>query len=197
MVNWPPASKCSNPSCADPACARVVVVNQRQVLSDRYLCDAHGEDWVTRSLDSLPIEKKPSDFVEGAVFCDIALILNRPSLIGDSQYVHLRELRGRRWLSFYCGFIEASVILSSLMVPSPPRPQTHDVLCSVVSALGGTISHALVNDCAADGKVYVAKLILTTAFGNVTVDARATDAIAAAIRSQKPILVSESLLSVP
>jgi hypothetical protein len=173
----------------------VAVVNQRRLLVDRYFCDAHGKDCVNRSLDARPFGNRPVQRVPGGVCCDVCLLLSRPDVIGEPNYVHLNEVGGHRWFSFYCGYIEAAVMLSSLKVSSPTRPFMHDVMAGIARALGGTIRHVLIEDFVADGQFYNAKLVIAGAGGSVTVDARPSDAISLAIRTGNEIFVSERLLA--
>jgi len=194
MSNWIPDMKCSEPGCAQPATAHVAVVSQRKLLEERYFCDPHGKECVVRSLRTLPLGNSVSHSVPGAVCCDVCLILTRPYAIGEQQYVHLNEVAGPRWLSLYCGPIEAAVMLSSLKTPSPPRPFMHDVMANITRALGGTIKHVIIHDFVPDGGFYVAQLAITGPSGLLSVDARPSDVISLAIRSGAPIFVSEQLV---
>jgi bifunctional DNase/RNase len=177
------------------ATVHVAIVDQRRLLVDSYYCDAHGEKCVTRNRDSFSVGNLPVLLLPGAVCCDVRLILSRPVIIGESQYVHLREVAGTRWLGLYCGFIEAAVMLSSLAVPSPIRPFLHDVAANIVSSTGGTIQYVFIHDLIVDGPFYVAEIAIEVEGKSVSVDARPSDAISLAIRSCKPIFVSERLLS--
>lgn len=197
MSNWLPNTNCSESGCTEAATVHVAVVDQRKLLVDRYFCDAHGKECMNQSLESLPISNTPAREVPGAVRADICLLLSRPTVVGEPNYVHLREVGGRRWLSFYTGFIEAAVMLSSLAVPSPTRPFMHDVMAGVVRALGGAIRYVLIDDFVTEGQFYLAKLVIAGSGGPVTVEARPSDAISLAIRSGVDLYVSESLLAVP
>lgn len=197
MSNWVPNTQCSKDGCRESATVHVAVVNMRQLVIDRFCCDRHGEECVHRSGDTTWVGMEPLQSVDGAVCCDVRLILSRPVVVGDEQYVHLREVNGNRWLGFYCGFIEAAVMLSSIAVPSPTRPFMHDVLCGTVSAVGGSIQYVHIHDHVATGSYYLAKLAISAGGESVFVDARPSDAVSLAIRSGKPIFVAAQLLSVP
>jgi hypothetical protein len=181
----------------EAATSHVAVFGDRELVVDRHFCDAHGKECVDSSLNYMPVGRSPLHEVAGAVCCDIRLLLSRPDCAGERQYVHLREKGGRRWLGFYCGFIEGSVILSSAQTPSPLRPFMHDVMLNIVRALGGTVKHVLIDDHVVDAQHYSAKLVIAAVAGSVAVDARPSDAIALAIRAGTEIFISERLLAVP
>jgi bifunctional DNase/RNase len=116
-------------------------------------------------------------------------------VIGEPNCVHLREVGGRRWLSFYTGFIEAALMWSSLAVPSPTRPLTHDVMAGIVRVFRGLIQYVLIEDFVSEGQFYRAKLVIAGADASAAVDARPSDAISLAVRTGSDIFVSERLLA--
>jgi bifunctional DNase/RNase len=196
MSEWFPDIACSENRCDKRAAAHVVILNQRQIIANHYFCDAHGEAYVSDNLRELLLGgKTPRAAVRGAVCCDICALLSRRAVIGEPNYVHLREVEGSRWFGFYTGFIEAAVIWSSFAVPSPSRPLMHDVMAGIVHALGGAIQYVLIEDFVTDGQFYVAKLVIGGADGSVAVDARPSDAISLAIRTGIDIFVAEKLLA--
>lgn len=116
----------------------------------------------------------------------------RVSLRHFQRVVILREKETGRFLPIWIGADVAEAIALRLQDVSVPRPQTHDLLYSVIEELGGTVRSVVVNDLTND--TFYARIHLEHD-GRVTeVDSRPSDAIAIAVRAQVPIFVEESVL---
>jgi len=102
----------------------------------------------------------------------------------------LQEVNGSRRLSIVIGQDQAQSIVLQLQEMKPVRPVSHDLLKSVIEALGGRVVEVTVNDLR-DSTFYAAVRIDGA---SDEVDARPSDAIALAIRSGAPIYVEESVL---
>ena len=72
------------------------------------------------------------------------------------------------------------------------RPQTHDILGTVISELGARLAHVMITELRDD--VFYARLVMVEDGDVVEVDSRASDAIALALRAGTPIYVDESVL---
>jgi uncharacterized protein len=97
-----------------------------------------------------------------------------------------------RTLVIHVAPLEADAIAVALERSRPPRPLTHDLLCSAFAALGGRVRHVRVH--ALVRHTFHARIALDAPVGPVELDARASDAIAVAVRVDAPILVDEALL---
>jgi len=97
-----------------------------------------------------------------------------------------------RYLPIWIGPAEADAIAVKLQGVSVPRPLTHDLLRSVIDALGATIHSIIVNDLKND--TFYAKVILNVDGGQMEIDSRPSDALALAVRSESPIYADESVL---
>ena len=98
-----------------------------------------------------------------------------------------------RALLIAAGGPEAMAILSHLHGIPYPRPKTHDVLATVVSELGGRVTHVSITTMAEN--VYQAFItIVAEGHKTVDIDARPSDAVALALRMGAPIYVAEELL---
>lgn len=75
-----------------------------------------------------------------------------------------------------------------------PRPLTHDLLRSVIDALGASIDSIIVSDLRND--TFYAKIILNVNGGQMEIDSRPSDAFALALAalSPVPIYAEESVL---
>lgn len=110
-----------------------------------------------------------------------------------SPVVLLRELGADRVLPIYIGPFEASSIAYALQRTDFPRPMTLDLMRLIAESLGGRIRRVLVNRIEDD--TFYAQLIIEGPAGLVSVDARPSDSIGLALRTDAPILVSESVMA--
>ena len=72
------------------------------------------------------------------------------------------------------------------------RPFTHDLLRNVISELGASVTHILINDLRDD--TFFARIVLDVRGRHSEVDSRPSDAIALAVRVKCPIYVEEMVL---
>jgi len=112
--------------------------------------------------------------------------------LGDQQVIFLREVEGDRSFPIMIGTYEAIAIDRRLKGISAPRPMTHDLLASVIEALGAGIEKIVVSDLREH--TFIATLHLSTATGSVRVDSRPSDAIALGAACETPIYVAEKVL---
>lgn len=116
----------------------------------------------------------------------------RASLVTPQRMVFLRETDQERYLPIFIGSCEADAIAIELLGQTVQRPLTHDLLKSVISAMGGRVSHVLVNDLRDD--TFFARIIVDMKGKKVEVDSRPSDAIALAVRVKAPIFVDDSVM---
>lgn len=111
----------------------------------------------------------------------------------DQQSVHLREKDGSRQFPIVIGIFEAWAIDRRVRDRKTPRPMTHDLMASLVDALGGKLERIVISDLR--NNTFYAKLIFAKPGGDsVEVDARPSDAIALAVHLDAPIFVDESVI---
>jgi len=106
--------------------------------------------------------------------------------------VLLKEKGGDRMLPIWIGPSEASSIAIQLTGRKFQRPLTHDLLKTIVQGLGARIPKIAIVELR--DKTYYAKVYLERASELISIDARPSDCIALALRTQSPIFVSEELL---
>ena len=116
----------------------------------------------------------------------------RVSLMNYQRVVILKEKDTNRYLPIWIGAAEADAIAVKLQGGSVPRPLTHDLLQSMVGALGARIQSIVVNDLKND--TFFAKILLAVDGNQMEIDSRPSDAIALAVRAQAPIFADESVL---
>ncbi|MGH2382842.1 MAG: bifunctional nuclease family protein [Candidatus Limnocylindria bacterium] len=117
----------------------------------------------------------------------------RVHMLSSQHVVILKESERDRYLPIWIGPSEANAIAMRLQGLSAERPLTHDLMVSVLAALGASISRVVVTHVI-DG-TYHARLYVENASGEETeVDSRTSDAIAVAVRTGSPIYVDERVL---
>ncbi|EMA33377.1 bifunctional nuclease family protein [Halobiforma nitratireducens] len=97
----------------------------------------------------------------------------------------------------FIGFEEATSIARGLEADDIGRPLTHDLLLDVMEELGSRIDRVVVNEIeqrdGGQGGTYIADLHLETPRGETVVDARPSDSLALAARTNAPIEVTEDV----
>jgi len=111
----------------------------------------------------------------------------------DVPVLILRDRENRQLLPIWIGLFEANAIAMALEQKAPPRPMTHDLLCSAVEKLGGRLLRIEVH-LLREG-TYYARLEVDRGGELVEIDSRPSDAIALAVRVGAPIFVAESVLA--
>jgi hypothetical protein len=110
----------------------------------------------------------------------------------DLPVVVLEEEGGGRWLPIWIGPAEARSIAHQMEQKPAQRPNTHDLAKRLILGLDGELVRVVVTELR--NNTYFATIVLNTPSGTVDIDARPSDAIAIALRSEAPIFVRASLL---
>ncbi|MBD1834595.1 bifunctional nuclease family protein [Trichocoleus sp. FACHB-90] len=110
-----------------------------------------------------------------------------------SPIVLLKDASERRALPIYIGQDQAKAIISALEKQTPPRPLTHDLIVNILEAWNMTLERIIIHSLQ-DNTFYA---ILSVRQGEVKkeIDARPSDAIAVAIRTDSPIWVMEEVVA--
>ena len=116
----------------------------------------------------------------------------RVSLMNYQRVVILKEKAAERYLPIWIGPSEANAIAVKLQGVSVPRPLTHDLLVSIIDALGATINSIVVSDLKND--TFYAKILLSVDGEQMEVDSRPSDALALAVRAEVPIFAEDVVL---
>ena len=116
----------------------------------------------------------------------------RINLATGQRVVILKDMKVDRYLFIWIANAEAYAIAMELQGSTAPRPITHDLLKSVITELGGTMTNIVISDLVDD--IFYARLVIDADGRHVEVDSRPSDAIALAVRAKVPIYVDESVL---
>ena len=104
-----------------------------------------------------------------------------------SWMVVLKEPDGERILLITIGPAEAQAIALRLQETELPRPMSHDLMLSLVTASGASIQEVRVTKL--EQETFFAAVVITHDGQAKEIDARPSDAIALALRAQVPIYV--------
>jgi bifunctional DNase/RNase len=107
--------------------------------------------------------------------------------------VILTDSSEERALLIWISSFEASAIYRELQGIKPLRPQTHDLLESMIQRVNGKIHHIVIPRVEAN--IYYATIVLQKEGALLEVDARPSDSIVMALKFKAPIFVSRSLFA--
>ncbi|MEX0864346.1 MAG: bifunctional nuclease family protein [Acidimicrobiia bacterium] len=116
----------------------------------------------------------------------------RVELPSNQPIVLLKERGGTRYLPIWIGANEATAIATALEGVTTPRPLTHDLMRSVIDALGALAVRVVITEMR--DSVFYADLALDNAGNEVQVSSRPSDAIALAVRTGTPIFALPGVL---
>jgi bifunctional DNase/RNase len=110
----------------------------------------------------------------------------------NTPVVILEEVGGERVLPIWIGPGEASAIAMQLADMEFSRPLTHDLLVACLNGLGGSLRKVIITRV--EKNTYYAELIIHRNGEVISVDARPSDSIAVALRTEARIFAQEDLL---
>ena len=126
------------------------------------------------------------------VQCEILGLSTNPST-GGAYAILLKEVEGSRRLPIIIGAFEAQAIALEMEGIKPPRPLTHDLLKTFIDNLGANVVEIIVSELREN--TFYAKIILEASGLTNEIDARPSDAIALAVRTEAPIYVKENVMN--
>jgi hypothetical protein len=106
--------------------------------------------------------------------------------------VVLKDVASETVLPIWVGFFEANAIAMEIEKLATPRPMTHDLTRNLIHDLKAQMERAVITEL--NGDTYLASLWLRQEGELLVVDARPSDAIALALRSDCPIYVAEEVM---
>ncbi len=112
--------------------------------------------------------------------------------ISESRIVLLKEEDGERYLPLWVGAAEANAIALKMENVEVPRPQTHDLVKSVIESLGASVEQVLVTELRDD--VFYGVMVLNHSGQELRIDSRPSDCMAIALRVKAPIYVEDRVL---
>lgn len=105
--------------------------------------------------------------------------------------VVLNDLAGEVVLPIWVGLFEANAIALEIEKATTVRPWTHDLLRNAIDSLNARVTRVVVGDLRED--TFYATIWMDQGGEMIALDARPSDAIALALRSDCPIFVSHQV----
>jgi bifunctional DNase/RNase len=112
--------------------------------------------------------------------------------VSNSPIVVLKDEDEKFFLPIWVGIFEANAIALQLENVTTPRPMTHDLLKNMIGELEGRVMRIVINDLR--DSTFFAQIRVLTGGKTLEVDARPSDAIALALRTEAPIFVAQAVL---
>lgn len=112
--------------------------------------------------------------------------------VSNSPIVVLKDDDEKFFLPIWVGIFEANAIALQLENVTTPRPMTHDLLRNMITELDAHVTRVVINDLR--DSTFFAQIRLNVGTKTLEVDARPSDAIALALRTEAPIFVAQSVL---
>jgi hypothetical protein len=106
--------------------------------------------------------------------------------------VILRDTESQLFLPIWIGVFEANAIALKIEGVEPPRPMTHDLLRLMLDQLGAQVEKIVISDL--KESTFFAVIHVRQDGRSIGIDARPSDAIALALRTDAPIYVLRSVL---
>jgi bifunctional DNase/RNase len=116
--------------------------------------------------------------------------------VSNSPIVVLKDEAEKFFLPIWVGIFEANAIALQLENVATPRPMTHDLLKSAIAQLDARVTRIVIHDLRDSTFFAQIRVLVSRAGGDTTLelDARPSDAIALALRTEAPIFVAQSVL---
>jgi hypothetical protein len=112
--------------------------------------------------------------------------------ITNMPIIVLRDQDGQRVLPIWVGVFEANAIALQIENVQTPRPMTHDLLKNIIDDLEARVERVVVSELKEN--TFYATIHMLSNGEPLLIDARPSDAIALALRTQSPIFVEETVI---
>jgi bifunctional DNase/RNase len=112
--------------------------------------------------------------------------------ISNSPIVILKDGDERVFLPIWVGIFEANAIALQLENIATPRPMTHDLLRNLIETVQGKVRRVIISEL--KDSTFYALIDMTVGEKQLEIDARPSDAIALALRTEAPIFVAQDVL---
>lgn len=112
--------------------------------------------------------------------------------VTNTPIVILKDKEEKKVIPIWIGLFEASAIATELEKITFSRPMTHDLISEILRAVDVAVSRIEINDL--KNNTFFANICLQREGKNMIVDARPSDAIAIALRTNSPIFVDDRVI---
>ena len=111
----------------------------------------------------------------------------------NSPIVVLQDTTSDTLLPIWVGIFEANAIALQIEKVDTPRPMTHDLIKLLLNQLEVHVTKIVVTEL--KDNTFYALIFMNLADKTITVDARPSDAIALALRTEAPIYVTDEVIT--
>lgn len=112
--------------------------------------------------------------------------------ISNSPIVVLKDGDEKIFLPIWVGIFEANAIALQLENVATPRPMTHDLLRDVIATMEAKVNRVVISELR--DSTFFARIEMALGDKSIAIDARPSDAIALALRTETPIFVEQAVL---
>lgn len=112
--------------------------------------------------------------------------------VSNMPMIVLKDVAGDAVLPIWVGIFEANAIALEIEKSTTPRPMTHDLLRNMLRAFDTRVTRVVVSELRED--TFFAVIWMDRNGETLTLDARPSDALALAMRSDCPIFVSRAVM---
>jgi uncharacterized protein len=105
----------------------------------------------------------------------------------------LKDVNSETMLPIWVGAYEANAIALEIEKITPQRPMTHDLLRNVILEMGASVERVVVTDLR-DNTFFAMIVMKSRAGESIMIDARPSDAIALALRTDCAMYVNEEVI---
>jgi bifunctional DNase/RNase len=116
----------------------------------------------------------------------------RVGLMSQQRVVILREAEAERYLAIWIDPYMAEQITFALQEVEVARPMTHDLIRDILRSLEARVLRVEVQGLKAD--VFYGNIVVDVNGRTIEIDSRPSDALAIAVRTHVPILVSKEVM---
>lgn len=112
--------------------------------------------------------------------------------VTNMPIVVLKDVESDALVPIWVGIFEANAIALEIEKTTMPRPMTHDLLANLIRTLDGEVRRVVITELRDD--VYYALIWMERDGELISLDARPSDALALALRTDCPIFLSGQVL---
>jgi bifunctional DNase/RNase len=105
----------------------------------------------------------------------------------------LKDVNSETMLPIWVGAYEANAIALEIEKITPQRPMTHDLLRNVITEMGASVERVVVTELR-DNTFFALIVMKNRAGESIMIDARPSDAIALALRTDCAMYVNEEVI---
>ncbi len=111
--------------------------------------------------------------------------------VGFALILKPAHFSSKEVVPIFIGPLEAYSISNELQKIKNPRPNTHDLMISILNQLGARILRVIINDLV--GNIFYATLVIQFEDRILEIDARPSDSVALAIRVGCPVFMNKKV----